>query len=111
MSFFEDTRGRLIAILRGLDPRERATCTNMAGRPSELTQGTLAALVAALTVGATRDEAACTAGVSRRALFNWIARGKTEPSGPFHELAEAAEIPELVLRQRRRDAARARVGR
>lgn len=74
-----------------------------------LTPGTLAALVAALDADDTRDEAARKAGVPRRTLFSWLARGKGEEGGAYHDLAVAAKrANDRNLRHRRRMAARSR---
>ena len=75
------------------------------GRPHELTPDVLAKLVDAFRSGATRDQAAAAAGVPRRTLFAWLARGEKE-SGPFRELSTAAAISDERLRDIRRRAGR-----
>jgi hypothetical protein len=67
------------------------------GRPSHLTPEVADRLVAELRDGADLSSAARAAGVPRRTVYDWIARGRAEPYGRFLgrvESARAARQPE-----------------
>ncbi len=79
-------------------------------RPTSLTPDVEVTLMAAL-VELTRAESAARAGVSLRTLQSWIARGKTDPRGPFGDIWRAAKLgSKRRLRERRRLAGRRRRG-
>jgi transposase len=60
----------------------------MTGRPTKLTPEIHRAIVTALEAGNYQDDSAAYAGVSTSALYNWLARGRTE-----RERIEAGEKP------------------
>ena len=65
--------------------------TSGRGRPTKLTPDTQKTIVSYLRKGNTVEAAATAAGVHRVTLHEWLARGRTELSGPHVEFLAAVE--------------------
>lgn len=64
------------------------------GRPPALTPEVQERIVAALTAGNTRKDAAVYAGVSERALYYWLAKGRKARRSPYVQLMQAVKKAE-----------------
>jgi hypothetical protein len=65
------------------------------GRPGKLTAARQRRIIDAIRLGARRDEAAAAAGISRRSLQNWLARGELDGErGRYRDFAEAVRTAE-----------------
>src|SRR5215211_6194992 len=67
---------------------------NRRGRPRKLTAKRQKAIVDAVRTGAHREQAAEAAGISRRSLQNWLARGELGGEQPYRRFAEAVREAE-----------------
>lgn len=67
-------------------------------RPTKLTPETSAAIVTALTIGATRKDAAGAAGVEYQTFLNWMQRGEASKSGIYFEFFESCTAAEYKAR-------------
>ena len=67
------------------------------GRPSKMNERTIAKLVEAIEIGATREVAARYAGISVSSFCSWMAKGREAESGEFSELLERIEGAEAKL--------------
>ena len=56
-------------------------------RPSKFTAAKAETILAAILEGASQAEAARRAGVGRRTIQEWLAKGRAETSGPFWSFA------------------------
>jgi hypothetical protein len=80
---------------------------NKGGRPTDMTEAAVAAIVAAVEQGVTREHAAGAAGIHRDTLRRWIAAGRRAKSGRFFAFfarlqaaeAKAAQTYSLVIRK------------
>ena len=67
-------------------------------RPTKLTPETHEQIVRALTAGATRTDAAMSAGVLYDTFLNWMARGAKSKSGQFFQFFNAVVNAEATVR-------------
>lgn len=67
-------------------------------RPTKLTPETHAQIVKALKAGATRVDAATSAGVSYITFLSWLKRGETARKGEYLEFLNAVTIAEASVR-------------
>jgi hypothetical protein len=58
-------------------------------RPTKLTADVSERIVQAMRAGNYPEPAARAAGISASTYYRWIARGQQEPTGVFHDFAEA----------------------
>lgn len=71
-----------------------AAGTGAGGRPVKLSDTVQHTIVAALSVGATHEHAALSAGVSYRTFRRWMARGETATRGQFWQFCQAVKNAE-----------------
>lgn len=70
----------------------------MMARPTKLTPEAHEQIVRALTAGATRTDAAMSAGVHYESFLNWFQRGAQSKSGQFFEFFKAVTNAEATVR-------------
>ncbi len=58
---------------------------------TKLTRDLAQAIVAAIRAGNYAKTAASAAGISERTFYNWIERGRSEASGPYHQFVQSLE--------------------
>ena len=63
-------------------------------RPSKFTDDRVASIIAALEIGATRKDAALSAGVDYTTFLRWMQKGEAAKSGMFYEFYHAASAAE-----------------
>ena len=68
------------------------------GRPTKLNEDTHKAIVDALTIGATRKDAALSAGVVYTTFLTWMQKGEKAKSGRYHDFNNACRIAEGTAR-------------
>ena len=68
------------------------------GRPSKLTPDSQAQIVKALRAGATRTDAAHSAGVDYTSFLNWMDAGQKAKSGKFFEFFHTVTVAESEVR-------------
>ena len=61
------------------------------GRPTKLTPETQARICDALRAGNYLETTAAYAGIDRTTLFDWLRRGRREPSGIYHDFVRAVD--------------------
>lgn len=67
-------------------------------RPSKLTPETKAAIIEAISLGATYHDAAEAAGVAYNTLNEWLKAGEAASSGKFHDLYDELRRAEAQCR-------------